>query len=227
MCTFDTDKIYLSWRQSQGKRRFIVGELYKENDNYFFKYCSEKLEIAKAEGFDNYPAFPDTSRIYENDVLNTFSRRLINPARSDYEKFLKYWCAENFKNNNFVILGLTGARLQTDNFEFIAPHYEVPAAFRTELAGLHHTDENLLLEIKNTNPTEYGKITLESEPENKYDSNAVKVLYNGKSLGYIKVIHSESVFNSIQKGFKAEAEIKNIIKNGFIKEILLEVRISD
>ena len=224
MCTFDTDKIYLSWRQSAGKRRFIVGELFKENNNYIFNYCPEKLEKAKTEGFDNYPAFPDTNKIYDKDVLNTFTRRLVNPARSDYDKFLKYWCAENYKDNLFAILGLTGAKLQTDNFEFIAPHYEVPAVFRTEIAGLHHTDNALLDELKTVEA--YENITLIAEPENKYDSNAVKVLYSGKDLGYIKVIHSDCVFKALQNNLRVNAIIKKIIKNGFIKEILLEVEIS-
>lgn len=226
MCTFDTDKIYLSWRQSRGKRRFIVGELFKENDNYFFKYCSEEiLEKAKAQGFSNYPAFPDLERIYDKDVLNTFTRRLVNPARSDYDKFLKYWCAENYKDNLFAVLGLTGAKLQTDNFEFIAPHYEVPAMFYTELAGLHYSDENLLTEIKAE--TNYKEIILKAEPENQYDRNAVKVLYNGQDLGYIKVIHSECVFKALGKNLKSNAKIQKIIKNGSIKELLLEIKISD
>lgn len=225
MCTFDTDKIYLSWRQSQGKRRFIVGELFKENGNYFFKYCIEKLEKAKAEGFDNYPAFPDTNKTYDKDVLPTFTRRLINPARSDYDKFLKYWCAENHKDNLFAVLGLTGAKLQTDNFEFIAPHYEIPATFRTEVAGLHHTYEEILNELKSIQNYEDINLELEAEPKNEHDSNAVKVLYNGNKLGYIKVIHSECVFKALQNNLKAGAKIEKIIKNGFIKEILIEVEI--
>lgn len=225
MCTFDTDKIYLSWRQSQGKGRHIVGELYKEYDKYFFKYLPEKLEKAKEQGFDSYPAFPDTNRVYENDVLNTFTRRLVNPARSDYDKFLKYWCAENYKGNLFAILGLTGARLQTDNFEFIAPHYEIPATFRTELAGLHHTDENLLNEIKAEENYQNLTLELKAETENQYDLNAVKVLYKGQDLGYIKIIHSSCVFKALEENLNVEAKIQNIIKNGFIKEILLEVRI--
>ena len=114
--------------------------------------------------------------------------------------------------------------MQTDNFEFIAPHYEVPASFYTEVAGLHYTDESLLTELKAT--AIYEDITLKAEPENKYDSNAVKVMYKDQSLGYIKIIHSDCVAKALRDNLKTSAKIKNIIKNGSIKEILIEVRIS-
>lgn len=224
MCTFKTNEIYLTWRKATGNRRFVVGKLVKDGDNYSFRYSSpEELEKARSVGFDYYPAFPDLTKIYDNDVLNTFARRLINPARSDYDKFLRYWGAENYKNNNFAILGLTGAKLQTDTFEFIVPHDEIPANFYTDVAGLHHCDENLLNEIKASE--NYGNISLKPEPENQYDPNAVKVFYKEAELGYIKIIHSACVAKAYNENKEITAKIRNIIKNGSIKEILLDVKI--
>lgn len=224
MCTFETNEIYLTWRKAVGNRRYIIGKLIKDNDKYSFQYLSASgLEKAKAVGFEHYPAFPKLDKIYDEEVLTTFSRRLVNPARSDYEKFLKYWCAENFKNNNFALLGLTGAKLQTDTFEFIAPHYETPAAFYTEVAGLHHADENLLNEIKATE--NFEDISLKPEPENQYDPDAVKVLYKGFELGYIKIVHSTCIAKAFKAHRNISAKIKNIIKNGSLKEILLDVKI--
>jgi len=223
MCTFQTNEIYLTWRKAVVNRRYIIGKLIKDGDSYQFQYCPDnELEKAKAVGFEYYPAFPDVTKTYE-DVLPTFSRRLINPARSDYDKFLKYWCAENYKDDLFAILGLTGAKLQTDTFEFIAPHYEVPASFYTEVAGLQHTDENLLNEIKNTKNPE--NISLKPEPENKYDPYAVKVFYKEAELGYVKIIHSSCIAKAFKDNRNITARIENIIKNGSIKEILLDIKI--
>ncbi len=225
MCTFQTNEIYLIWRKAAGEGRFIIGKLTKDGDNFLFQYLpASELEKAKSVGFEYYPAFPDLTKIYDKDVLPTFSRRLVNPARSDYEKFLKYWCAEDYKDNTFALLGLTGAKLQTDTFEFIAPHYEIPASFYTEVAGLHHADENLLNEIKNTENIE--TISLRPEPENKYDSNAVKVLYKESKLGYIKIIHSDCIAKAFKDNRNIIVNIRNIIKNGSLKEILLDVKIT-
>jgi hypothetical protein len=224
MSTFNTKTTYLTWRKAEGQRRFVVAKLVEALEGYRFEYLfTDKLNEAKKAGFTGYPAFELCETIYEGDVLSTFARRLVDSSRSDYDKFLRYWNAESYKGSNFALLGLTGAKLHTDTFEFIAPHDEVPARFLTEVAGLHHADESLLDRIKQSQS--YEKITLLAEPENEYDPFAVKVLYGGSELGYIKIIHSESVANALQKNH-VTAQIRNIIKNGSIKEILLNIEVT-
>jgi len=224
MCTFNTDKIYLIWRKGAGSSRHVIGVLYKDENNTFsFKYFDKEiLEKAKKDGFLNYPSFPKDNEIHK-DVLEVFKRRLPNPTRRDYDDFLDYWCAKEFKNDNFALLGLTGAKLQTDNFEFIAPHYEVPAVFYTEIAGLHHINEealNVLRELECNN-----NVNLKTDPDNKFDKNAVKVFYRDQHAGYIKAIHCASISKALKNNLNVKATIKNIIKNGIIKEILLKIEI--
>lgn len=227
MCTFNTDKIYLSWRKDVNKSRHIIGILNKDNDNYSFMYSKDNVEKAKKEdGYTFYPAFEDINQVYDDKVLEVFKRRLLNPQRRDYDKFLNYWGADNYKTNDFALLGLTGAKLLTDNYEFIAPHYEIPARFNTDLSWLNLESEYVVNSIRNLNNIDIEKrISLELEPNNQYDKKAVKVLFDNELLGYIKSIHCENVYDAIKNNKKIELNIANIIKNGTIKEILLRVNI--
>ena len=229
MCTFETDKIYLTWRKGTGFLRHVVGVLCKnENNQYVFKYLDkENLTKAEFDGFTYYPAFENIERTYEQDVLEIFSRRLIDPNRRDYDKFLNYWCAEEYKGNNFAILGLTGAKLQTDNFEFIAPHYEIPAIFYTELTWLQKGDADIQEKFKNEDKHENsGKITVQAEPDNEVDPKAVEVLYEDKRLGYIKSIHCDCIADALNNNYQVKVGVADKVKNGQLKNVLLRIEIN-
>lgn len=227
MCTFDTDTIYLTWKKGVDLKRHIIGMLKKENDNYSFSYLQENLEVAKKDGFLNYPAFDKLDQVYSENVLEVFNRRLINPTRPDYDKFLSYWSAMEYKGNVFALLGLTGAKLLTDNFEFIAPHNESPAVFYTNISWLSAATNEVREEVRTTidlneiNP----HLLLKLDEENPHDKNAVAILYKQKTLGYLKSIHCDNVAEALRAGKNASVGVKNIIRNGSIKEILLRINI--
>lgn len=227
MCTFDTDKIYLTWKKGVDDKRHIIGVLKKENDNYSFSYLQESLETAKKDGFLNYPAFDDVTKSYNENVLEVFNRRLINPTRADYDKFLSYWCAMEYKGNIFALLGLTGAKLLTDNFEFIAPHTEIPAVFYTNISWLSAAKDEVKEEVRAiSNFDEINPhLTLMLDAENSHHKNAVVVLYKQQKLGYLKSIHCDNVADALRAGKNASVGVKNIIRNGTIKEILLKINI--
>lgn len=229
MCTFNTDKIYLTWRKDVFKPRHIIGILNKfDRDNYTFIYSEENVTKAVDEdGFTYYPAFNEIDKTYDTGVLEVFKRRLLNPQRRDYDDFLNYWGAANYKEDTFALLGLTGAKLLTDNFEFIAPHNENPAQFNTDVSWLNTQSEYIIHSIRNLPDEEVERrISLELEPENKYDSKAVKVLFENEKLGYLKSIHCENVFDAIKQNRNVDVKIANIIKNGTIKEVLLRININ-
>lgn len=227
MCTLNTNKIYLTWRKDIDKRRHIIGILNKDNDNYSFMYSEENVAVAiKEDDFTYYPAFNEINKVYDENVLEVFKRRLLNPQRRDYDDFLNYWGAVNYKEDIFSLLGLTGAKLLTDNFEFIAPHSEVPAKFNTDVSWLNTKSDFIVNSIRNFSNEEIEKkLSLELEPDNEFDNKAVKVLYEDEKLGYIKSIHCENVFDAINAGKNIGVSVANIIKNGTVKEVLLRISI--
>lgn len=223
MCTLSAKTIYLAWKSEPHKERYIIGELSCINGKCFFRYLlGDPINRAKKEGFEYYPAFQDLSRTYDENVLETFTQRLPDSRRTDYDDFLKYWHAENYKSDVFATLALTGAKLSTDGFEFIAPHDEIPAVFYTELAGfVHHATDELLKKI---NIGEAFQLLMEAE--NKYDPYAVKVLFGNNPIGYIRRVHATSVFNALKKNLNVSAKLDNIVANGNIKKMLLKIEIS-
>lgn len=227
MCTLDTDKIYLTWRKDVDRPRHIIGILQRDNKEYSFMYSEKNVAIAAQEdAFTYYPAFNEVDKVYTDNVLEVFKRRLLNPQRRDYDDFLNYWGAIGYKDDTFALLGLTGAKLLTDNFEFIAPHYEYPARFNTDVSWLNTKSQYVVDSIRKLSNIEVEeKISLEPEPDNSYDQKAVKVLFEKETLGYLKSIHCENVFDAISKGKPVKQQVANIIKNGTIKEILLRINI--
>lgn len=228
MCTFSTDKIYLTWRKDIDKCRHIIGVLNRLGNDYSFYYSENEVKYAANEdGFSYYPAFNEIDTVYTENVIDVFKRRLLNPQRRDYDDFLNYWGAVEYKDDVFALLGLTGAKLLTDNFEFIAPHTEVPAKFNTDISWLNTKSDFIVNSIRSLSNEEVEKrISLQPESENEFDNKAVMVLFEGEKLGYIKSIHCENVFDAINNNKIVKTKIANIIKNGTIKEILLRIEIS-
>lgn len=229
MCTISTDVIYLTWRKDLKKERHIIGKLSRNNGRYSFSYIKENIKNLQASNsFHPYPAFQETDEFYTENVLEIFGGRLLNPQRRDYEDFLTYWGANNYKNDTFALLGLTGAKLLTDNFEFIAPHTEVPASFNTDVSWLNTDNEYVVNEIRRLSNKEIEqKIKLILDTNNEFDKKAVKVMFENEKLGFLKSIHCENVHDAIISGRTVNTRIANIIKNGTIKEVLLRINIEN
>lgn len=63
-----------------------------------------------------------------------------------------------------------------------------------ELAGVHVDKMYIINFCKESHP-----VTLEFEPENIYDENAIMVLHNGNKIGYVPAIETDEVKDFITK----------------------------
>ncbi|OGX24258.1 MAG: hypothetical protein A3D10_08715 [Omnitrophica WOR_2 bacterium RIFCSPHIGHO2_02_FULL_48_11] len=218
--------IYLSWQSTDHGKRYIVAELIeKSNGQYCFRYIPGKdLDEAKKVGFDGYPAFPNLDEEYTLNAIDPFVMRLPARSRMDFSELLNYWEIQNSNISDFDLLAITGGRLRTDNFEFIDPHaVKRPNQFLTELAGfVYHAEDQELRNIPAG-----SQMQLERDIGNRHDPYAVKVLYKGKQIGYIKRVHSQTVAEELDKGKKVKAEIKNFDVNGVVNSILLKITIAE
>lgn len=197
------DKIYLSWRASKGFARIIVGELIPNGEKVDFKYIKDNLNQAKKFGFKGYTGL-NIEKLEYSDVLDLFSKRLINTDRSDSSTLLNFWDIEpEYKNDKLYVLAMTQGITQIDNFEFLANfQFEEGLKFVTDIAGLSYTNFDL-------SKIKVGyKLTYEKEKHEK-DENAVKVLFKDELIGYIKKGHN-MVFQNINSD-KLEIEVKHII----------------
>jgi hypothetical protein len=214
----DFDKIYLGWSRGVSNPFYTIGILEKEDTGKFvFKYDGNEVKEAQQEGFKPYLQFQDTNKTYNGNVLDIFAQRLINPERTDVQKFYDFWEIEpEHFNDKFYLLGHTQGLVPTDNFEFLADYNPVRGLhFITDIAGLsafQHSADKLAL-------NDELQIKLEGEIDD--DNEAVAVYKNELKIGYIKKIHCR-VFRKAG-GDKLKVKIKAVYKNGVIKKAFVKV----
>lgn len=208
--------IQLIWRSGKGSRRISIGTIKKnETDGVRFQYNASGVEQAKKLGFEHYEGFPDTKKVYFENVLQTFGQRLIKSERTDSKEFYDFWNIDISKSKHkFYMLAFTQGLLPTDNFEFLADFNPVKnLSFVTEITNL--TEAQILSDKVSIG--DVLKYVL--EPENEYDRNAVKVFKNDLFLGRIKLIHC-NVFHKTKKIFKLE--VQGVEKNGVLKRVFVK-----
>jgi len=160
-------KIFVVWRLRKGEDRIIVASLNRESTNVTFIYDSNGVSLARNFGFNSYPEFPDITKIYNENVLEVISRRLISENRDDLTKYLNFWHVTK-ETDLFSKIGYTQAKLPTDNFEFLADfHYDKGIKFVTNVCGLTHNkiDKGLI--------SVGDKLNYKYEDKNRYDNLAV------------------------------------------------------
>lgn len=188
---FDPSRLLISWQQPTGsgvghsRKKFVVAELYKSEQNVFFRYRfdSKDLQDAMSMDFVGHPSFAITDESHTGpNILNTFLKRLPPRNRSDYGEYLRSFCLPaNFDGSEFSLLAYTGAKLPSDTFEIypdlstISPPYE----FIIELAGTRYLNTDLTL------LSEGEAVTFEPDPTNAFDSDAINVIAKNQIIGFI------------------------------------------
>jgi len=212
------ETMYLAWRKGKGSRRKIVGVIKKNaTTGVRFRYISKGVEEAQKEGFTPYIDFPDTSKVYTENVLEIFGQRLIKTERSDIQKYLDFWDIDpKFKDDKYYLLAYTQGLQSNDNFEFLADFHPVKGLrFVSEICGLTHN------KIEPGFLAAGDKLSWELEKNNPRDRNAVIVFKGSKVLGYVKTIHSKVFHDSVKSGLKIS--VKSVDQNGTVNRVFIEI----
>lgn len=200
------DKLKLVWQSNDDSNhlRYVVAELIKNNNGVQLTYLKSTpdFEQAVAFGFTGYPGFGIAMDVHENGVLEAFQQRLPFRKREDFGKYLEMFrLPQDIKISDFSLLGYSGAKLPGDQFSIIPSFQEIdePYEILTEVAGFRHRSSIPIEDIK------VGSlVTFEPEPENSIDSNAIKILMQGKKIGYVtrpllKDVHNWLSDNRIER----------------------------
>lgn len=211
--------IHLIWRPGKGSNRISVGTIKKSvSEGIRFQYNQKGVEKAKKLGFIHYEGFPDTDKIYNENVIDIFGQRLIRSERPDLKEFYDFWEVDmTKKEDKFYMLAFTQGLLPTDNFEFLADfNPQEGLTFISEITGLGSAQlKSDLLSIGDV-------LRYELEPNNKFDKYAVKVFKNDVYLGHIKLIHCR-VFSKTDR--QISLSVKQIEKNGVLNRVFVKVKI--
>jgi HIRAN domain protein len=203
------NEMWLIWKHPEKRRRYKIGKLSKFESKYIFKYVDPELNNATSDGFRCFPGFEDIKKTYESEELfSNIETRLPNPGRADYLEILNSY---NLKKDSdkMEILKATKGRLVTDNYEFVPVFDSNKVEF--DVAGTRHCqDVKKISEIINVN----DKLLLELEPDNEYDSKAIKVIYfkEGKKyhLGYVPRYYSNELSKLLEDKVEYSAMIQSL-----------------
>ena len=218
------NEMWLIWKNEESRRRFKIGILTYDNNNYKFKYVDPELNDAKKNGFDFYPGFDEMNKEYvSNELFPNIDTRLPNVSRPDYLSILNSYNLD-LSSSKFEILKATKGRLITDNFEFVPSFDKNKIEF--DVAGTSHYDYQSYKELIKVN----DNIILEPEPDNLYDRFAIKVMYqiNNKNvkLGYVPRYYSKELTNLLNNHINYSAMVQKVnIDSSFDDDVSVFVKI--
>lgn len=201
--------MWLIWKQPESRRRYKVGTLKYDNEEYIFEYTNPELNDAHKAGFEYFPGFDNINEVYKSvELFANIETRLPNPKRPDYLEILN---AYNLKKDSskLEILKATKGRLLTDNYEFV-PSFDTDK-IEFDVAGTRYCKEiKKCINLIKIN----DKLLLELEPDNIYDQNAIKVILekNGKKyhLGYVPRYYAKYLSNLLKNNIKYSAMIQSL-----------------
>ena len=114
----EKDLVYLIWKDTKTGNKYKVGELYKKDNTFYFKYILENVKEAQMHGFKLLIAFPQINALYDNPKLfAVFAARLPERARPEIKEILATYGMTEY--DEFELLKRSGAKLPTDNYEFV------------------------------------------------------------------------------------------------------------
>lgn len=219
-------ELWLIWKQPEKRRRFKIGILTYEDNNYTFSYVDPELNDAIKNGFTFYPGFDNLNQKYISDELfSNIETRLPNPSRPDYLNILNSFNLDT-DSTKFDILSATKGRLLTDNYEFVQPFNQAKIEF--DIAGTRYCkDIQKCKDILKINDT----LILEFEPDNQQDENAIKVILNKNGnkyhIGYVPRYYTKELSELLKKHVNYSAMIQklNLESNFFDEDITAYVKI--
>lgn len=203
------NEMWLIWKESKSRKRFVIGTLTKNEKKFIFKYINPELNEAKKAGFEYFPGFEEINKIYESqDLFANIKTRLPNPARPDYLEILNFYNLDK-DSSDFDILKETKGRLLTDNYEFVPAFDKNKINF--EVAGTRHYHD---IQKCKKELSVNSKLYLEIDEKNEHDKYAIKVIYksNNKNylLGYVPRYYSKQLCELLKDNIKYSARIQSV-----------------
>lgn len=191
---FEPNRLFLVWTsviEGAARHRRVVGELYKDDGGYHFRYLKDTPDYKAAldEGFISYPAFTIHNDKPVENALPAFMSRVPPRKRQDFPKYLsQYGLPSDFSGSDLSLLGYTGARLASDSFE-LCPDLasaSAPLDIILEVSGASYNPAS--------ETAEPGiSVRFIPEPDNEHDANAISIMSEHGRIGFVS--------RAINKGF--------------------------
>lgn len=177
--------------------------------------------MALEVGFQGYPGLlVDSGMVYNGRAMDAFRARLPQPKRPDRERLLGLWGVPPEETDPFVLLGATGGRLVTDAFEFLPVLRPVAGSwFLTPMAGFRYYAETESLRALPAGT----RFDLVPEPDNTHDARAIRLDFEGRQVGYLRKVVSESVLKTIEAGVAVECRLAREVSGNGPEDVVVAV----
>jgi hypothetical protein len=186
--------LYLAWQAPDhlnDRHRWAIGVLTPTGNDCILRYIYaghyfESINLDRnfnellALGYEGYPAFPLRRELHPR-VMSTFLRRLPPRTRSDFDEYkYRFRLGSKLSISNFALLGRTEAKLPSDGFSVVDPlDAEADQCdLMLEIAGYRYY-------CKDTHLVVGTPVTIQPEPQNRFDRNAVEVCVGDNKIGNI------------------------------------------
>lgn len=181
--------LLLAWQSSDERHehaRFIVAELNRIGEEITLTYWPKTSDFIEAQklGFKPYPAFPETDKIYTNNVIDAFMRRLPPRKRGDFPQYLEgLRLKSDMQMSDFALLGYSGAKLLSDGFSIIHPFDEVtgPCELLLEVARYQPIHQQGQADIQVGNPA----VLVLVEGFSSVFKEKILIEVNDQHIGYV------------------------------------------
>ena len=225
----EPSRLLMTWQPSDEgapvRTRRVVGEVLSEkpSGDIVFRYRkgTDDFQAAEAAGFKGFPAFRLEDTEMRHGVLESLMRRLPPRNREDFGDYLQlHGLPAPFKLSDLALLGHTGARLPSDGFALV-PEFPVdagPCDYVMEVAGTRHVLQGSLSDLRVGDA-----VTIQPDPSNVVESDALAVLHDGQRIGYVNRALKGMFYRWLQSG-RMTATIER--QNGKPNRPLIFVRVS-
>lgn len=218
-----------STRRASGDR-YVVGEIRENNNAISLHYAnSPEAEKAKSLGFSGLTAFPISEAMEFEDVSEILSKRLPPPSRSDYSNYLSGYRLPPARANEYTLMQLlayTGGMLAGDGFSFAYSFDNAvpPYDFTFTIAGFRHNDG---MNVQPITSLVDKFVSLQPEPENEHDPNAIAIYENDMRLGYVPKGLTTGLFQKVFSQYSYRASICRINGTPTNPNVMVMVKVSN
>jgi hypothetical protein len=197
----EPSRLILAWQAADlagNRQRFAVGEVARQDSTIVLTYYQDSPDVREATelGYEGYAAFSLKERTHSKHVLEAFMRRLPPRSRIDFPQYLDgFRLSASSTISDFALLGYSEAKLPSDGFSLVDALDDVqgPSEFVWEIAGYRH--------YRGLTEAEVGSpVTLDLDPNNPFDPNAVQIRHKGRTIGYINRLQAPVVREWVQAG---------------------------
>jgi hypothetical protein len=195
-------RLFLAWQapdHRNDRHRWAVGTIEPAGDDCTLRYFYSGTEFDRRNpgrnfdqllglGYQGYPAFPLRREVHVGGVLSAFMRRLPPRTRSDFDEYKRQFrLAPDLSLTDFALLGQTEAKLPSDGFSVVDPLDGAidRCDLMLEVAGHRYHAANVQLAVGDL-------LTIQPEPGNKQDPNAVALLAKNQTIGYINRLQTSA-----------------------------------